>query len=250
MIVLNGKTPSNPLKTKGISRLLPGALFLLYLVMGTPLALYNVTDPSKITYQRVFAGLELVLSLAALLVLAVCLYLLFRRTNKRQRLIATPNTLSIQREGERATFINRHECASIADYGYTLILQDNRRIGIAAEGTTLESMEAFLESLYALWWPDITLVTVRKQLDDTRPWLWRWLWFPLMAMSIGLFIGIFWAFDRYGNMGFLLVFVPGLFFLILAWTAVEERRKIADNAHRFPLPPEIAAAPECGYAEK
>lgn len=101
-----------------------------------------------------------------------------------QRLVATEETLAIKTLGKPVLFVKRRNCVALSHDGSIVILNDGSRVAVHAYGVDKREQDAFLRSLYDLWWPGLTRADVQAFLKQREPRIWPLLFLPIVAMPL------------------------------------------------------------------
>lgn len=127
--------------------------------------------------------------------------------NPRQCLAATEETLAIKTVRKPILFLKRRDCIALAFDGKTLVMADGKAHVIHVYGAKAESVEAFIDSLYELWWPGLTRAEVRTYLREIAPPKSKWRMLPLFAFVVPiLFIPTFSMWES--------VWIPATLFIV------------------------------------
>lgn len=93
--------------------------------------------------------------------------------------VATKETLAIKNAGKPAFFAKRRECVALTHDGYLLVFANGSRLAIHVHGASRRESDAFLASLYELWWRGLSIAEVQAHLTRSQPRIW-----PLLFMAI------------------------------------------------------------------
>ena len=163
------------------------------------------------------------------------------------RIIATCNTLAFKMGGQPEAYFRRDDFVATAIDGSFLVLESGNFCPVFVPGAGRKKNDKFLEQLYAMWWPGVSLPNVRAYLEETDP--------PETA-GFAAFLLSFFLFLLCGILAFtlrwkLLIIAGGLVSLYFVyWFATEARREQAARfERRYPLSPEYVELPEAEYAE-
>lgn len=124
-------------------------------------------DPERIALFN--AGMQIVAGMIGMIGMAWKLTEQLTVGDPLQRLVATEETLAIKTIGKRIIFLKRRDCIALSHDGYGLVMADGKRHKVHAYGARRETVDAFLASLYELWWPRLTHKEVRDYLKPGNP---------------------------------------------------------------------------------
>lgn len=102
----------------------------------------------------------------------------------RQCLVATEETLAIKTVNKPMLFLKRRDCIALALEGKALVMADGTIHAFQVYGTKADNIEAFIDSLYELWWPGLNRAEVRQYLTAITPPRSKWRMLPLYRFLI------------------------------------------------------------------
>ncbi|MBL7645239.1 MAG: hypothetical protein JNK74_03510 [Candidatus Hydrogenedentes bacterium] len=183
MIVLSSPPPRKAARQFFLSLTILGALGLL--IKGAvdfgqlPEAW---SDPDRLAVFNIVIGIAM--GLAGMAAAAWQIVHHFTGPEPLQRLVATEETLAIKTLGKPILFVKRRNCIALSHDGSILVLNDGSRVVVHAYGADKREMDAFLRSLYELWWPRLIRADVQAYLKQREPRIWPLLFLPIATTPL------------------------------------------------------------------
>ena len=140
------------------------------------------SNPDRLAFFNVLFGLSAGLLGVALLARQIRHSL--TTSEPLQRLVVTEETLAIKTLGKPVLFVKRRNCVALSHDGSIVILNDGSRVSVHAYGADKTAKDAFLGSLYDLWWPGLTRADVQAYLKQREPRIWPLLFLPIVTMPL------------------------------------------------------------------
>lgn len=154
--------------------------------------------------------------------------------DSRQCVVATANTLAIKTHGKPIQLIKRDDIVALSTEGRVFIRYDDTAYLITVANTHIMEQDAFLNQLYALWWPGLRRDDVKaylKQIQPAHPAV-GCVFFPLTFAATLLIPSV----RLWDNIWIPIALLCVLFICILAMGWFMIRRQFRAHANwRYPL---------------
>ncbi len=183
MIVLSSPPPRKAARRFFLCLTILGALgFLLRGAVDFGQLPEAWNNPDRLAVLNIV--MSIAMGLAGMAAAAWQIVLHFTGPEPLQRLLATEETLAIKTLGKPVLFVKRRNCVALSHDGSIVILNDGSRVSVHAYGVEKTNKDAFLGSLYDLWWPGLTRADVQAYLKQREPRIWPLLFLPIFAMPL------------------------------------------------------------------
>ena len=168
MLVLKSPRPSRLRRAIVLASCISGAI-LAALAAAHTYSDFLETWRTPDIADRIYSSLDFVFAVLLLFFtcLSIAVELIWGKQSKG--VFATSNSLAIKDEGKPARYYSRIDICALGLNGIRFEQKNGDFAVILAPGIGRKEIDAFLTELYALWWPGLTLPSVRAYLREPRP---------------------------------------------------------------------------------